>query len=216
MMRRIDLLPESHLRRRRERRTIGSIIVAGVIVVLLLAVYWVFLNMQVSDEEDRLAEVQTQNAQLEAQIAELQRFADLDAEVQAKKTALATVTSGDVDWPAVFTEVAMVIPGEVWLSSFNASAGTTEGAEPAETETAAVRVSKGTPFGRITFTGNSLTMPGVAKWLVRQGTVKDFEAAWLNNAAETKIGDTNVIEFGSTIELNDKAASLRFQGGELS
>ncbi|MDQ4125483.1 MAG: PilN domain-containing protein, partial [Actinomycetota bacterium] len=139
--------------------------------------------------------------------------ADLQAEVTAKRQALVTVMTGDVDWPAVMTEVAMVIPGEVWLTGMSASAGATEGAAPVGTETAPVRVSDQTPFGRISFQGKSLSVPGVAKWLVSLRTVREFAAIWLNTATASETEGTITIDFDSTLELSDRAASRRFLDG---
>jgi hypothetical protein len=56
-------------------------------------------------------------------------------------------------------------------------------------------------------------MPGVAKWLIELQGVKEFQAAWLENASATALGTTNVYNFTNTIELNDKAASHRFEKG---
>ena len=214
MMRRIDLLPAVYEDRRRQRRNVTSVLIAGLLVLLLLVGWWFYLGMQINDAEDELAQVQAENAALESQIAELQRFADLAAEVEAKRTALQTVFAGDLDWPALLTEVAMVIPGEVWLTTLNASAGTTEGAAPVGTETAAVRIDTKEPFGRITFTGTSLSMPGVAKWMIRLESVREFFAVYLNSAtaAEGEDGGIQTVTFDSTLELSDKAASRRFQG----
>jgi Tfp pilus assembly protein PilN len=134
--------------------------------------------------------------------------------VNDKQAALSTVMAGDVDWPAVLTELAMVVPGEIWLKNLTASAGQTEGATPVGTETAVVRVSEAQPFGRIQFQGTSLSMTGVAKWLVRLGAVKEFEALWLNGATESDFTEgVEVVDFDSTLELNDRAASDRFQEG---
>ncbi|MDQ3981968.1 MAG: hypothetical protein M3271_04730, partial [Actinomycetota bacterium] len=166
MMRRIDLLPAAYQERRRQRRNIALVVVASMLVLLLIIGWWILLGMQINDQRDKLAEARARNQQLQSEIAALSHFAELEAEVIAKRTALLTVMAGDVDWPAVMTEIAMVIPGEVWLTSFNASAGTTEGASPVGTETAPIRVSEQTPFGRISFQGKSLSMPGVAKWLI--------------------------------------------------
>ena len=56
-------------------------------------------------------------------------------------------------------------------------------------------------------------MPGVAKWLVRLGTVKKFAAIWLNSATESATGESaEVVGFESTLELNSKSFSDRFQG----
>jgi Tfp pilus assembly protein PilN len=213
-MRQIDLLPSIYAEKRRERSILSAIVGAGLVVLLLLVAYWFMLGGQVSDAESDLAAAQQRNARLQAQIAELQRFADLEAEVQAKELALKNVMSGDVAWPSVLTEIAMVTPGEVWLTDLTASAGLTEGATPVGTETAAVRIVDEQPAGRVQFTGASLTMPGVSKWLIRLAGAKGFSAAWLNSARETEATGTEqaFVEFDSTIELNQKALSRRFLG----
>lgn len=214
MMRRIDLLPPVYEERRRQRRNVTSVFIAGLIVLLLLVGWVVFLNIQINDAQDELADVQARNAVLEQQIAELQRFAELQAEVEAKRTALQTVFAGDVDWPALLTEIAMVVPGEVWLTNLTASAGLTEGAAPVGTETAAVRIDEREPFGRMAFQGTSLSMPGVARWMIRLETVREFFAVYLNSAAlsEQAEGVVETVAFDSTLELSNRAASRRFQG----
>jgi Tfp pilus assembly protein PilN len=213
MMRRIDLLPAAYQERRRQRRNIGMVVIASMLVLLLLIGWWFVLGSQVNSQREKLEAAQVRNAELQTQIAELARFAELEAEVASKRGALLAVMSGDVDWPALMTEVAMVIPGEVWLTTMTASAGTTEGASPVGTENAPIRVSDQTPFGRIAFQGKALSMPGVAKWLVSLRNVKEFAAIWLNTAtAQISEGQPTVVDFDSTLELSDRAASERFQG----
>lgn len=212
-MRRIDLLPAAYVARRRERRNVVVVFVIGGFVVLALVAWYLLLTTQVSDAKNDLATVQATNRQLEAEIAELQRFADLEAEVQAKRTALQTVFAGDIDWPAMMTQIAMVIPGDVWLERLQTSAGTTEEAAPVPSEGNAIRLTNKAPVGRIDFGGHSVCMPGVPRWLIRLGTVKDFSAIWLTDATEqdTRPG-CEVIDFQSTVELDESAHSNRFQG----
>lgn len=214
MMRRVDLLPSVYAERRRQRRNITSVLVAGLVVLLLLVGWWLWLGMQINDANEELADVRARNAAIEREIAELQRFADLAAEVEAKRTALQTVFAGDVDWPALLTEIAMVIPGEAWLTDMTGSAGLTEGATPVGTETAAVRIDPREPFGRIQFTGRSLSMPGVARWMIRLESVREFFAVYLNSAVATEEGEggPTIVDFDNTLELNRRAASQRFQG----
>jgi Tfp pilus assembly protein PilN len=197
MMRQIDLLPESYAEKRRERRNFVGVFGAGLVLLLGLGLWWFMLGNQVSDTEAELESVQAQNNELSDQIAQLQRFADLEAEVQAKEEALNTVMTGDIAWPSLLTEVAMVIPGEVWLVNLTSSAGATEGA------------------ARISFSGKSLSMPGISKWLIRLEGSKTFSAAWLESATEVEGADgvPPIIEFTSTLELNQKALSGRFLEG---
>jgi Tfp pilus assembly protein PilN len=212
MMRRIELLPASYVQRRRQRRNVGLIVVAGMVALVLVLGYWLVLGMEVADARTELAQAQSRNESLEADIASLQRFAELATEVQTKKALLATVMTGDVDWPGVLTEIAMVLPGEVWLTNLTASAGTTEGTTPVGTETAPVHINEHETVGRIGFQGRSLSMPGVATWLVRLQTAEEFSALWLNDATAGDSGaGTEVFDFDTTLELNDKALSGRFQ-----
>jgi Tfp pilus assembly protein PilN len=212
MMRRIELLPQAYFEQRRQRRVTAGVIIAGLLILTLLIGYWMTLGVGIANEQRRLAEVTASNEALQAQIDELQRFADMDAELKAKQAALATVMASDVDWPGVLTELAMVIPGEIWLTNMTASAGQTEGATQVGTETAPVRVTAEEPFGRIQFQGKSVTMPGVANWLIRLRTSREFNALWLNSATEEEIEEgTEVVNFDSTLELGREAASNRFQ-----
>ena len=227
MMRRIELLPPRFAQRRRDRRNVGFVALGGTLLLVALLAWWFMLGTRLAQAEDRLAEVQARNDGLQAEIAELQRFADLRDEVVAKEVALAAVFAGDVDWPSLLGEVAMVVPGEVWLTSLTASAGQVEGAAPVGTETAAVRLAEQEPFGRIQFTGSALSLPGVGKWLLRQQSMDEFSAVWLNSATKeesaAEAGSTDpaatsgveIVTFDSTLELTPKAASLRFASGTI-
>ena len=213
MMRQIDLLPTSFAEKARERRRFTLVIAGGLALLLGLVAWWFMLGGQIGSAESDLSAVEAQNTQLRTQIAELQRFADLEAEVQAKETALETVMAGDISWPSILTEVAMVVPGEIWFTEIVASAGVTEGATPVGTETAPVVINNRQSVGRVQFRGSSLTMPGVAKWLIRLDGTKGFAAVWLNSAVEATDGDTTYFDYDSTIELSKKSLSKRYVGG---
>jgi Tfp pilus assembly protein PilN len=210
-MQRVELLPQAYFEQRRQRRTTALVVTGGLVVLMLLAGYWLVLGAQITSAENELASTRASNERLQGEIDALQRFATMETELQAKQGALAQVMAGDVDWPRILTEVAMVIPGEVWLTGMTASAGQTEGVTPVGTESAPVRISPEQPFGRIQFTGSSLSMTGVSSWLERLTAVGEFSALWLNSATKSEVeGGAEVTTFDSTLELTDNAASRRF------
>ncbi len=66
-----------------------------------------------------------------------------------------------------------------------------------------------------------MSLPGVAKWLLRQESADEFAAAWLNSATEATTstetaGGPPVVTFDSTLELSGASASERFTGGPLA
>lgn len=209
MMHRFDLLPASYALKAAQRRNLGIVAIVGLGLALVMLTWWFMLGSQINDAEQELQVAQTRNSQLQREIAELRKFDDLALEVQDKAGNLLLVFQGDVAWPSMLNEVAMVTPGEVWLENLTTSAGVTEGAAPVGTETAQIRVGEEAPFGRIQFTGKSTTMTGVGKWMMRLASVKEFQAVWLNSAAKAD-GETGVevVDFDSTIELNAKSSAL--------
>ncbi|MEA2476221.1 MAG: hypothetical protein QOC87_420 [Actinomycetota bacterium] len=210
MIRRVNLLPEKYAELRKQKRTVGYAALGGAILLLLLIFYWFSLSSQISSANDDYAATQQTNAQIQQQVNGLQKFAQLQSQVNSKQQALASVMTGDIDWSAVMSEIAMVIPGEVWLESLTASAGTTEGASQVGTETADIPITNQASFGRIAFTGGASSMTSVAKWLLSLGNVKDFAATFLNRAEGSDSDST--IAFDSTVQLTEAAASQRYQG----
>lgn len=211
MMRRIDLLPTTYAEKRRERRNIGLVMLAGLAVLALLLFYWVVLGTRVNHKKTELRAIEASNAQLETQIARLQEFQALADELAAKQAALVQVTALDVDWSALLTEVALVTPSDVWLTQLSGSRLGSEGETPAGTETALVRINKNAPTGRITFSGRALDMPDVATWLMRLQDVRGATAIYLSNAIEEKLENQEVITFENTVELTQKVLSKRFE-----
>jgi Tfp pilus assembly protein PilN len=209
MMHRFDLLPASYALKAAQRRNLGIVAIVGLGLALVMLTWWFMLGGQINNAKEDLAVAETRNSQLQREIAELQKFDELALEVQDKAGNLLLVFQGDVAWPSMLNEVAMVTPGEVWLENLTTSAGVTEGAAPVGTETAEIRVADEAAFGRIQFTGKSTTMTGVGKWMMRLASVEEFQAVWLNSATKAEAeGTVEVVDFDSTIELNAKSSAL--------
>ncbi|MBW3589089.1 MAG: hypothetical protein KY429_06695 [Actinobacteria bacterium] len=203
-MKRINLLPQEVVVRRRQRRQTVGLAAVAVVFVLLLAVVWFLRQGQLRGYEDQLAEAEARVQTLEAQVAQLQNFAELDRVVKQKEATLATAMAGDVAWSRLLIELSMIIPGDAWLTSFNGSAGTA-------TQPVAATPSPST--GSLSFAATTFDFPGVARWITRLQELESLQNIWVPSATKSELGTREVVNFSSTTDLTDKALSGRYQPG---
>lgn len=203
-MKRINLLPQEVVVRRRQRRQTVGLAAVAVVFILLLAVVWFLRQGQLRGYEDQLAEAEARVQTLEAQVAQLQNFAELDRVVKQKEATLASAMSGDVAWSRLLIELSMIIPGDAWLTSFNGSAGT--GTQP-------VAATTSPSTGTLTFSAITFDFPGVARWLTRLQELESLQNIWVPSATKSEIATREVVNFSSTTDLTDKALSGRYQPG---
>ena len=222
----IDLLPRRYAERRHQRQMVGVVAIAGLAALVLLILFWFYLGSQIATAQDDLEAAQATNTKLSTDVSRLQRYGALETSVTTRAADLSTVMANDVDWPSVLTEIGMVVPSNVQLTTITASAGAVEGATPVATETATVRVAKKAPYGRVSFQGSTLDMTTVSEWLQRLGAVPGFQAPYLNDAtkasdttASTTTGTTSpqLVTFDTSVEMTARMAATRFrppQGAE--
>ena len=200
---RINLLPSEIRERQRQRRRTVAAGVVGLLIVAAGGGFFFLQQVRLSSVEDDLEQQQAVNAQLQQDISELQRFADLEAELLATRGLLDELLQNQVLWSGVLRDISLVIPGTAWLTALQgtvtAEAVVTEGAPPETPEGEAGLV------GQITFTGNAFDHRTVALWLARLEDVSGFVNPWLSSSQKTEIGATEVVEFGSSVDLSEDA-----------
>ncbi len=203
---RINLLPPEVLERQRTRRRTFFVAAVGVLVLILLAGFYFLQVLRLSDVEEDIAIQRSENAALEAEIAELQDIAALEQEIERTRLVLSSLLQNRVLWSAVLRDVSLVIPGEVWLSGIAAQLGITD-----EAATTTPAVTTGV-IGQISFTGFAFDHRDVALWLSRLEDVRGFVNPWLSNSQKTLIGLTEVVQFTNSVDLSEQA--LARQGGQ--
>lgn len=212
-MRNINLLPPELAERRRARRQAVILVIIGLSYVVLLGLFWVFRNLEVGRQNDRLLVAQRQATALQIQVDELQEFADLERLVKERQATLASVMDRDIAWSRLLIELSMIIPGDAWLTSF---VGATE--EPQEQTAAPEGGAQAAPLaptrlGTLNFAGTTFDFPGVAKWITRLQELKSLQTIWVPSAAKSEIATRDVVTFTSTADLSAGAASNRFKTG---
>ncbi|MGH2737176.1 MAG: PilN domain-containing protein [Actinomycetota bacterium] len=217
---RINLLPPEIYERQRVRRRTAAVIVVGLIVLAALGAFYFLQILRLNEVEDDITAQEAENAQLRAQIGELQEIDALQQEIEATRTVLNTLLADRVLWSGVLRDVSLVIPGQAWLSGLNGqvgapgTAGTTATTTTTTTTTTPGQAAQpGALVGQISFDGFAFTHRDVALWLSRLEDVRGFLNPWLSNSTKTDIGTQEAVQFNSSVDLSEQALARR-RGGQ--
>lgn len=213
-MRNINLLPPELGERRRVRRQAFLLVMVGLGYLVLLVAFWLFRNLEVGRQRERLEDAQRQASALQVQVDGLKEFADLESLVKERQLTLATVMDRDVAWSRLLIELSMIIPGDSWLSSFVGTAEAPEQLGEASQPPAPTGQPATSPrLGTLTFAGSTFDFPGVAKWISRLQELKSLQTIWVPSAAKSELAGRDIINFTSTADLSAGAASNRYKTG---
>lgn len=202
---RINLLPSEIRERQRARRRTAAAAVVGLLVLAAVGAFYFLQQVRLSNVEDELEEQQAVNAELRQDIAELQRFADLEAELLATRGLLDELLQNQVLWSGVLRDVSLVIPGTSWLTALEGSV--TAEAAPATGDVQAAPDAQPGIVGQISFTGTAFDHRTVALWLARLEDVGGFINPWLSSSQKSEIGTTEVVDFNSSVDLSEDAVT---------
>jgi Tfp pilus assembly protein PilN len=201
-MTQVNLLPSELRAREATRRLTSVVVIVGVIVLGLVGLFYFFQVMNLSRAEDDLAAQQGVNQQLQAQVNDLQRFQDLQSQLQAKQGLVNSVFVGEVSWSNVLVDISHVIPSEAYLTNLTGSTAA---------ETATPTTGGATLIGNISFTGVVRQTDPLASWLSRLEQVDGWENAWMTSATENA-PFSRVYTFSSGVDLSLDAATRRGKG----
>jgi len=219
---RINLLPPEIYERQRVRRRTAAVIVVGLIVLAALGAFYFLQILRLNEVEDDITAQEAENAQLQAQIAELQEIDALQREIEATRTVLNALLADRVLWSGVLRDVSLVIPGQAWLSGLSGQVGAPGTAGTTATTTTGTTTTTTTPgqaaqpgalVGQISFDGFAFTHRDVALWLSRLEDVRGFLNPWLSNSTKTDIGTQEAVQFNSSVDLSEQALARR-RGGQ--
>lgn len=214
-MRRINLLPEDYLVRRRNRKQTSMLYVYFGVFLILLVGIWLFRQTKLHEQEDRRDQAAAKVQTLQAKVAQLQEFAALEQTVKTKQDVLAAAMVGDIQWSRQLTELSMIIPGDSWLTTFAGASGAAGAGGAVAGAPAGTVVVPGAAtsakLGTINFTVVTFDFPGVAKWITRLQEDKSLQNIWVPGATKGLISGRDVINYTSTADLSGAAASNRYQ-----
>lgn len=200
---RINLLPPELAAKRRGRQAGGAILMAGLALIALLAVIFLVQEVRLRSERGRLEAQQERNADLRAERATLAEFDRKEQLLQQKTQLLQQLTAEEVRWSVVLADISLVIPSDVWLTQFTGNVE--DGGGGGEEDQPGI--------GGIQMAGNAFTHVDVARWLTRLSEVDSFAFPYLSLSAKSAIGEVSVVEFNSTVRLNERALRTNQRAG---
>jgi Tfp pilus assembly protein PilN len=205
----VNLLPSELRERQAIRRTTSLVLAAGLAVLALIGIFYVFQVQRLSQVQSDLEAQQSRNAQLGTQIASLQEFADLQAELASKEALVGEIFVNEVSWSSALLDVSRVIPDASYLTNLTGQITPTVVGEVATEPTG------GTPettlIGNMTFAGVANQTETIATWITRLEEVHGWVNAWVNSAQEDA-PFSRIYTFSNGLDLTQEAATARGQG----
>jgi Tfp pilus assembly protein PilN len=204
-MSQVNLLPPEIRERQRTRRLTSVVALAGVVVLAGIAFLYGVQVLTLSQVHQDLEAQEAVNRALQAEVASLQRFADLRAELEEKQALVGEVFANEVSWSGALLDVSRLIPDDAYLTGMTAQI-------TAATGQPEVGEAGGQLVGTISFDGVVADIRTLADWLTRLEGVRGWENAWTTNATETAPFSGHYT-FSSGVDLSVEAVTRRGAGG---
>ncbi len=151
-------------------------LIAGLVLVLGAVTALVLTGNKISDHKSEIATLQAREQVAEQRAAQLAPYTDFATLQKTRQATVADLAQSRFDWERVLRELAIVIPGDVWLTSLSGSvASDTSGTSGGST---ASSLSAGV-------TGPTLTIAGCA---TSQRAVAGFLASLRDIDGVTRVG----------------------------
>jgi Tfp pilus assembly protein PilN len=199
----VNLLPPELRQKQATRRTTTLSAAGGAVALVLVMLFSFMKSSELAQKQDDLAAQQAVNARVTAQIAELQKFGQLQSELQTKQQLISTVFANEVSWSGILLDVSRVIPPDAYLTGM-----TGQIAPPTTTGTTTTPTGL---IGSLTFTGNVKGADTLAAWLTKLEQVKGWVNAWANSATESG-PFTRIYQFQSGVDLSSDVVTRRGRG----
>jgi len=195
-MRAVNLLPRQQVQQKTERSNPTLLVAAigGAAVLLALVAGALLATRSVDRQRQALASARAELAATPAHhlSPSTQAFRQsVLTQREQRSLALASAIGKRVAWDRILRRFALVLPGDVWLTSLT---GTVPLDNPAAAAVTTPSALPATPTA-LTINGYTYSQASVARLLERLEVLPDLKNVQLSNSAVTQLGGRNVISF---------------------
>jgi Tfp pilus assembly protein PilN len=201
-VRAVNLLPRDETKRTKTNVPVLVGVAGGVLATAAVSMTFLSASSTVRDRQDQLDGVEAQIALIPPPPPPDAAGQGLAAQEQARLTALSTALTRRVSWDRVLRNLALVLPGDVWLTQLSA----TSPASAASTAPAATANPTVAP-NQFTIGGYTYSQPGVARLLARLETLPDLTDVQLLSSTRARVGSSDVVNFTIAANIRTGAAS---------
>ena len=198
---RVNLLPEDVQARGRANRSRILAGVLGLLLLLALGAATLLQRSSIQDAEQRLAEVESTNQSLQADIAALQPFADLETRAGQSVEVVGAALATEGSLATILQDLSAVLPPNAELTNLSIVFSD----EPAGPSPGGTRVI----HGQLTATGRVLdgVAPGVERLIIDLERVAAFENPYVTTST---VDDEGVATFVLEVELGPEVLTTRY------
>ncbi|MFP4148937.1 MAG: PilN domain-containing protein [Nitriliruptoraceae bacterium] len=193
---RVNLLPQVSKQAETASRVRWSVLGFAMLVLVGLGVASFLQFMARGDAEEELTAAQAERAAADAEVAELQAFAELEQEVAEAEAIVSTALGGQASLAGVLQDLALATPEDVALTGLSIDLG--------ENETGGIGLLRATAE---TVDGIA---PGVERYLRLLEQLGGFDGVYLASASTD---EDDVTSFDVDLVLGPEHLTGRFDGG---
>jgi Tfp pilus assembly protein PilN len=171
---RINLIPPEILQNRKDERRWKWLALSGGVVAAVLVMFWAFMALQVTASTAEVDSISQEVTGLETQAAQFQVFQRVESDLKVRKDAAIGAKEGAVDWARMLYELGLVLPKDIYLTSFTGADGGLGAASNVSFAGQAVDKLNDSPDNGY---------KSVAKMLVRLADLDQLDSVWLSNTS---------------------------------
>ncbi|GEK80995.1 hypothetical protein [Agrococcus baldri] len=197
----VDLLPQEVRVARRSRGIRRGVISVAALLVVVAIGGGVAAKFAAVAAEVRLAGAQVRTEQLLAQQAEYFEVTSVQAEIDQRTAARYVITSTEIDWRSIMTQIRSMLPAGATVLSMDA-----DGASPMELYAQATSPLQGARVATVRFTIQSSSMLSVPALVDQLATLPGFVDAQVPSTTATE----EAVETSFVVHLDQGAYANRF------
>lgn len=204
---RVNLLPPEIAERAKLRKAQLAMIGTGLAAVAVVGLMYTQESAKVSEATEQKEQAVAANVALRGELRDLETVKATYAKVDAANKTLKMAMAYEVRWSTYMHDLTLTIPENVWLETLEMSmSGAKTNAGPTETVL-------DPQLGTVTFTGKAFSHDDVAAWLEKLAGQKGYADPYFTKSEILPEADRLIVEYESTVYLNEKALSKRYEKG---